>query len=128
MVELNKAKSEIRACPDCGKAFYVLTNESVTCPYCGFTLKERRGKNRKRTVLSFCLKVGSADLSADLLDYSDFGARLACSKGFEANSTVLLKIDHINLNRPARAVWTKWLSPYLAVTGLEFIKERGWSA
>ena len=115
---------EIRVCPDCDKAFYALRDAiHLVCQHCGYSLLDRRIKERTICNLNFTFTHKGRRIQGKLKDYSESGARIVYKERSLPVDTILnLKLDGLNTNSPARAVWTRSVSRSLYSSGFKFIR------
>jgi DNA-directed RNA polymerase subunit RPC12/RpoP len=114
---------EIRVCPDCDKAFYALRDViHLVCHHCGYSLLDRRIKERTLCNLDFTFTYKSKNIKATLKDYSESGARIVYKeRSLPVDSILKVTLDKLNTDSPAITVWTRSISRSLYSSGFKFI-------
>ncbi len=113
----------LRVCPKCQKVYFELDGgEYHYCPHCGFTLSDRRDRQRIKKEVDFVITLkDGVKLKARLKDYSAFGIKLESrGKILKMNAVLDVDIDELNIHRTGKAVWIKKTSKEKAQSGLKF--------
>ncbi len=115
---------KIRICPECGKAFYALSDvDTLVCRYCGFVLFDRRVLSRTAASIDSKLKLSGHITRVRLKDYSRTGARIIFEGKHISDDTVLnLVIDELNIDGTAKTVWSKKVAKNTYSYGLHFFR------
>lgn len=121
LLKKSKDITSTRVCPSCGKAFIWFVETPLSCPYCGYLPRDKRGEGRTALERTFELKLGKKKFTANLLDYSASGVRLSCPERIGMDTLVSIDITELGIHRSARAVWTLSILPGVAMAGFEFI-------
>lgn len=106
---------ELRICPICEKVFYSEKDSSlVRCTYCDNIVFEARFVKRIPKELDFYMVVGTSRVKARLKDYSSDGLGIDLKNiSLNKDSVIRVGIKDLNINRKARAVWTKQSGPVM---------------
>ncbi len=120
---------EIRVCPDCDKAFYALRDAiHLVCHHCGYSLLDRRIKERTICNIDFTLTHKKRSIKCTLKDYSDTGARVVYrERSLPVDTIISVKLGKLDINAPARTVWTRSVSRSLYSSGFKFINKDKWN-
>jgi hypothetical protein len=104
------------SCPRCDNVFYTAAKGAgadLSCPYCGFAVKqegpERRRGGRTAAQTGVTLAKGELLVSAKAVDVSDTGVgiRLLGRLPFERNETVSVTAGGLKMEKTAVVMWTK---------------------
>ena len=114
---------EIRVCPDCDKAFYALRDTvNLVCHHCGYSLLDRRIKERTLCNLDFTFTHKDKSIKATLKDYSESGARIVYKeRSLPVDSILEITLDKLRIDSPVKTVWTRSISRSLYSSGFKFI-------
>lgn len=113
----------IRICPECYKAFYILSDEEhIVCPYCGHVFSERRLGTRVRTNVDLTIYHNDNAIPATSTDFSENGAGVIFEgDSIEIDTVLRIGIGPMNATRPAVTIWAKKVSRSFVSAGLRLL-------
>lgn len=113
---------QLRVCPHCYKAFYISRDQdAIACQHCGHIFSERRQFGRVKDELEIILKFNGSEIPARTVDYSEAGAGIIYN-GDSLEADTVLDIDiGMDVQRPARMVWSRQVSRSLVSAGLKLL-------
>lgn len=116
----------IRICPRCHQAFYIVAgNDFYSCYHCEYSLLSRRSRGRKNVLVDFTFLLGKKKMPAMATDYSHNGVQIRYKgQPLPFNTFIYINIDELNIQKDARAVWTKKIGRGKFIAGLKFSYKR----